>query len=85
MEYMYILECCLNFNCQDTSNVATQLILSWGGLIFTASQKEKGLMHTKVGHGNKKLLNHSNNWLLHVWKRRQKIMNLAELQHGWFL
>jgi hypothetical protein len=58
--------------CQDTSNVATWLKLSWGGLIFTASQKEKGLMHTRLGHGNDNLLNYSNNWLLHVWKRRQK-------------
>jgi hypothetical protein len=42
-------------------------------LSFTASQKEKGLIDAhKVGHGNNKLLNHSNNWLLHVWKRKAK-------------
>jgi len=56
-----------------------------GWIDLHSKPKGKGIDAHKVGHGNNKPLNHSNNWLLHVWKRRQKIMNLAELQHGWFL
>jgi hypothetical protein len=43
-----------------------------GWIDLHSKPKGKGIDAQKVGHGNNKLLNHSNNWLLHIWKRRQK-------------